>query len=49
MQRRLRYGSQEIAVAALLQQFNQRILSSVIGSSVSLDGVSQHHLSRPPR
>jgi hypothetical protein len=35
LQHCLRYGSQEIAIAALLQQVNERH-SSVIGSSLSL-------------
>jgi hypothetical protein len=36
LQHRLRHGSQKIAIAALLQQFNCAILLSVIGSSVVL-------------
>jgi hypothetical protein len=49
LQYRLRRGSQKIAVAALLQQFNQR--HSLIGHRVlgGLGWVSQRHLSRPSR
>jgi hypothetical protein len=50
LQHRLRYGSQEIAVAALLQQLNQR--HSVVGHRV-LGGLGVKclhlHLSRPSR
>src|SRR5207247_993946 len=49
LQHRLRYGSQEIAVTALLQQLDQR--HSLIGHRVlgGLGWVSQRHLSRPSR
>jgi len=50
LQHRLRHGSQEIAVAALLQQLNQR--HSVVGHRVLGQlgvGCCKHHLSRPSR
>jgi hypothetical protein len=43
LQHCLRYGSQEIAVAALLLRSTSPILSSVLGPRSAWDGVSQYH------